>query len=269
MKSNKKQKTEKSMEVCYFLVKKISLYRKAIFLLFILFLPYMLYSQSDNYLEYSLDLYDTGRERSIPLVIYSPKEKSQGVVIMNHGYDFNRGGANKDYSKICNFIASQGFSVISIQHELTTDNLLSMEGNLYETRLPNWQKGVDNILFTINELKDIKTNLGWDNMILIGHSNGGDMAMLFATQYPQIIKKAITLDHRRMPIPLTDSPKLYSLRGCDYEADEGVIPSEDNRKKYNIKIIKLNNIKHGDMDDKGTDSQIGIINNYLLDFLNE
>jgi len=241
---------------------------KLFFLLFLL-LPFQLYSQTIT--EYTMDLYDESRERPIPLAIYSSlqgAEKSK-VVIMNHGYDFNRGGAYKDYSAISQKLASEDCYVISIQHELADDDLLAMDGNLYETRMPNWQKGVKNILFTINEMKQIRPDLDWDNVSLVGHSNGGDMAMLFAKEYSQYIKKAISLDHRRVPIPLTFTPKLYSLRGCDYDEDEGVLPSAENQKKYNITIIKLDDIKHSDMDNKGTPEQLARIHEYLIRFLKD
>lgn len=240
---------------------------KLIFLLLIL--PVHLFCQTIT--EYTMDLYDQSRERSIPLAIYSPVQhtKKCEVVIMNHGYDQNRGGAYKDYSAITRKLASEGYFVISIQHELASDDLLPLEGKPYEVRMPNWQRGVKNILFTINELKQIRPDLDWENVTLIGHSNDGDMTMFFATEHPQYIKRAISLDHRRMPIPLVSSPKLYSLRGCDFEADEGVLPSSEDQRKYSIKIIKFDDIKHGDMDDKGTSSQLAQINDLILQFLRD
>jgi len=236
---------------------------------FIFLLPLNLFSQIVT--EYTIDLYDESRERAIPLAIYSPSQKTKGckIVVMNHGYDFNRGGAYKDYSAICRKLASENYFVISIQHELANDDLLAMDGNLYETRMPNWQKGVKNILYTIVEFKELRPDLEWNNVSLVGHSNGGDMAMLFAKDYPQYIKKSISLDHRRMPIPRTTMPRIYSLRGCDFEADKGVLPSDEEQKKYSIKVIKFDNIKHGDMDDKGSPSQHEEINKYILQFLSE
>lgn len=238
-------------------------------LLLLFILPIQLFSQ--NMTEYTMDLYDESRDRQIPITIYSPSQNAGkcGVIIMNHGYDFNRGGAYKDYSAITCKLASEGYFVISIQHELADDDLLAMEGNLYETRMPNWQKGVQNILFTINEMKQIRPDLDWENVNLLGHSNGGDMAMLFATEYPQYIKRAISLDHRRMPIPLVSNPKMYSLRGCDFVADEGVIPSPGDQEKYSIIVIKLEGIKHGDMDNKGTPAQHDRINELLIRFLKD
>ncbi len=235
----------------------------------IMLLPLNLFSQTVT--EYTVDLYDESRERSIPLAIYSPSQNSTKckVVIMNHGYDRNRGGAYKDYSTITRKLASKGYFVISIQHELVDDALLAMEGSLYETRMPNWQRGVQNIYFTITEFKELRPDLDWEDVSLIGHSNGGDMAMLFAKEHPQYIKRVISLDHRRMPIPLNNALKLYSLRGCDFEADEGVLPSVEDQQKYSIKIVKFDDIKHGDMDDKGSPAQLERINNFLLQYLED
>jgi Poly(3-hydroxybutyrate) depolymerase len=220
--------------------------------------------------EYTTHLYDTNRERIIPIAIYSPPtENDSKVIIFNHGYGQNKGGDYKLYSHITRKLADEGYFVISIQHELPTDDLLAMEGNLYENRLPNWQRGVQNILFIIDEFKKIKPGLNWNALTIMGHSNGGDMAMLFAKTYPDTIAKAISLDNRRMPLPRTQKPQIYSLRGCDYPADEGVIPSEEEQKKSGIKIIYTENIKHSEMDDKASPEQSKTINEYILQFLEE
>ena len=35
------------------------------------------------------------------------------------------------------------------QHKLSDDSLLAIEGNFMETRMSNWKRGEENILFTI------------------------------------------------------------------------------------------------------------------------
>ena len=245
-----------------------------ILLITIILYPCFIHAQAESnteLTEYTFNVYDGSRSRLIPLAVYTlpQSEKKQGIVIVNHGYDRNRGAAYKDYSYISRKVAANGYFVISIQHELPDDELLAMDGNLYETRMPNWARGVENIRFVINEIKKIRPDLDWENVNLIGHSNGGDMAMLFATKYPEYIRRSISLDHRRMPIPLTNVPKMYSLRGCDFDADAGVLPSVVDQKKYSIRIIKFDDIKHGDMDDKGSLSQLNRIFNYINEFLKD
>ena len=159
--------------------------------------------------------------------------------------------------------------MISIQHELSDDPLLAMEGDFMQTRMPNWERGTDNILFTIQEFKNLKPQLNWRELILIGHSNGGDMTMLFATKYPQLISKAISMDHRRMIMPRTLKPRLYTLRGCDYEADAGVLPTGQEQEQFRMKVVKLDGVTHSNMGENGTAEQHDLINQHICKFLTE
>lgn len=88
-------------------------------------------------------------------------------------------------------------------------------------------------------------------MTLIGHSNGGDIAMLFARNHPQFVKKIISLDSLRMPFPRTGLTPILSLRGNDTKADEGVLPSQESLKQLAITIIPLPEAKHIDLCDRG------------------
>lgn len=220
--------------------------------------------------EYDVVFYDNSRNRSIPVTIYSNNQSTQEkkIVILNHAYGFNKGGDYKKYSKLCNFLSKNGYFVISIQHELPTDELLSMEGDLYKTRMSNWLKGELNISFVIKESKKKYPDLDWTDITLIGHSNGGDMAMLFIKDHSDLIKNVISLDHRRFPIPRIAKPKILSLRGSEYSADKQVIPTPKEQAIYGIKIVNLANFRHNDMDDSGTQEQSNEINNQIINFLN-
>jgi predicted dienelactone hydrolase len=219
----------------------------------------------------SLNLYDKVRNRVVPVAFYLPikEKKKQKVVIMSHGYGANKGGDNLAYSYLTEFLASQGYFVASIQHELPSDELLPMTGNVQVTRRPNWERGAQNILFVINELKNRYPTLDFKHLTLIGHSNGGDMSMLFAHKYPELVNKVISLDNRRMPFPRTKQPRIYSLRSSDQVADEGVLPNEQEQKTFGITIIKLNNTIHNDMDDHASEVQRKEINSYVLEFLRQ
>lgn len=206
----------------------------------------------------------------IPVAVYFPSKETEQtkVVIFNHGYDQNKNiESNRSYSYLTSYLAGKGFYVISIQHELPTDPLLAMEGVFMETRMPNWQRGKDNILFVVNEFRKLKPSLRWDQLIMIGHSNGGDMAMLFATEYPDKVSTLISMDHRRMIIPRNEKLQVLTLRGCDFDADPGVLPTEDEQGKYHIKVIRLNGITHSDMGQNGTKEQHDLINKYIYEFL--
>jgi predicted esterase len=225
---------------------------------------------------YTLDtisLFDSERARRIPVAYYRPKVdgvKKQKLVIFNHGYS---GDKNEHdylaYSFMTEYLASKGFLVVSIQHDLKNDEPLAMTGNFQETRKLNWERGVQNILFVLNELKRSPLNIDYKNISLIGHSNGGDIAMLFGQSYPELIGKIISLDNRRMPFPRTKHPSIYSLRSSDQIADSGVIPTKEEQQKFRIKVVQSANIKHNEMDENANETQRNVINNYVLDCITQ
>ena len=126
----------------------------------------------------------------------------------------------------------------------------------------------DNILYVLNELKKTKPQLDYKHLILIGHSNGGDMAALFSNQHPNLVYKLITMDNRRMFLPRTSIPKVYTLRSNDYPADEGVLPGEEEQKKYQM-TVQATSINHSHMDNKGNEEEKKILNNFILKYLDE
>lgn len=250
---------------------------KAIFLIIILLGCCKIYATTgqvgeNSPTEFTTCLFDAARNRKVPIAVYRPQEVSRQtkVIIFSHGYDGNKNEkSNQAYSYLTRFLSAKGFYVISIQHELPDDPSLAMCGDFMQTRLPNWERGVENILFTINEFKKLLPRLDWKGLTLIGHSNGGDMTMLFASEYPGLIKKAVSLDHRRMKTPRCEAPRIYTLRGCDYEADEGVIPTPEEQEKYHVTVVRLNGIKHGDMDNKGSEEQHDRIRRYVYKLLKD
>lgn len=218
----------------------------------------------------SLDLFDKSRNRSVPVALYSPvsesgkpKAKKLKLAIINHGY----GMKNTEYSFIAETLLRHGYSVASIQHELPTDEPMPMTGKPSEVRRPFWERGAANILFVIEELKKLKPELDFKNLLLAGHSNGGDMAMLFAEKYPKSVKKLISLDNRRMRLPRLKSPRILSIRSSDQTADEGVLPTPAEQKKFKIKIVKLDRTIHNDMWDGASREQKLEMSRIISDFL--
>ena len=221
----------------------------------------------------TLKLFDPIKRREIPIAIYRPKTgrnpEKQKIIIFSHGYGQNKGGDYLAYSYLTEHLASNGYFVTSIQHELATDSLLPLTGNPQVVRRPFWERGADNILFVINTLKNTNPELDFKHITLIGHSNGADMTALFPQKYPGIADKIITLDNRRMALPRTKQPKVYSLRSSDQVADEGVLPTAEEQKKFGITITKLPNTIHNDMDDNANNEQRQEIRNYMMTFLAE
>jgi peptidoglycan-N-acetylglucosamine deacetylase len=202
---------------------------------------------------------DQSRQRQIPCEVYSKPTTAVNVpvVIISHGY----GVKNSEYSCIARPLADRGYFVISIQHDLDTDPVIPKVGNLFERRLPLWERGTQNIMFVISELKRRHLHLNTDKVILIGHSNGGDMSMLFATKYPEKVLKVISLDSLRYPFPTKGNVPILSLRGNDTKADEGVLPTQG------ATIIDLEQAKHIDLCDRGSVEVKGKMVDYIQGFL--
>lgn len=217
---------------------------------------------------------DSLRNRIIPISIYNRENMTnlkyslhknihKKLVILNPGY----GGTRTDYSYIAVNLAINGYLVVTIQHDLATDDSLPRTGDIYKLRKPFWDTGVKSILYVTDRLKKEYIGLDYTNIVLIGHSNGGDMAMLIANEYPKFAKVVISLDNRRVPFPRSATPKIFSIRSSDQRADPNVLPSVKEQKKYKMKVVKVNTI-HNDMGESGTDAQKKEINDQIIRFLN-
>jgi predicted dienelactone hydrolase len=222
-----------------------------------------------TYIKYdTLTLVDSSRHRIIPIATYNvvnstPANARKKLVILNPGY----GGKNTDYGYIARNLAINGYFVVVIQHDLSSDNPLPVTDDIYKLRKPFWDTGVKSIFFVTDKLKKQYPQLDYDHIILIGHSNGGDMAMLIANEYPQFAKIVISLDNRRVPFPRSDRPQIFSIRSSDQSADAGVLPSAEEQKKYKIRIVKMNTV-HNDMGGMGTEAQKTEINTFIMNYLN-
>lgn len=213
--------------------------------------------------------FDSSRNRKIPVAVYTPNHavKSNKIpVIFSHGWGENKGGDYFAYSYLTEFLASKGYFVVSIQHELPTDEMLAMDGNFQVTRKPNWERGSQNILFVVHKMKKDFPDLKYNKLTVIGHSNGGDMTALFTTKHPELVDKVITMDNRRMPLPRTRHPKIYTLRSNDYPADEGVLPTEGEQKKYGI-MVDFTPVNHGNMDNDATPEERKYMTQKIIKYL--
>jgi pimeloyl-ACP methyl ester carboxylesterase len=123
-------------------------------------------------------------------------------------------------------------------------------------------------LRTLPPIKRIEPNISSAKIILIGHSNGGDISMLFASEYPQLVSQVISLDSLRMPFPKNKNIKILTLRAIDTEADYGVLPDKIEQEKFGVQVIMLKNVRHIDLCDRGSSNIKNEISNDILKFLN-
>src|SRR6266568_534695 len=187
------------------------------------------------------------------------------VAIVNHGNTVK----HTEYSFLANVFAMRGYLSISPQHDLPSDPpMVTKVGELYVGRLPQIQRGVANIHFAIAEMKKIQPHADYDKVTMVGHSMGGDISMYFAREYPDEIKKVVTLDNLRVPF-LTDGRfKILSFRSKDtqFKPDPGVVPDAEQCEKAGITVVNTG-FQHNDMRDTGPDAAKSSIQGMLDKFL--
>jgi Chlorophyllase len=176
---------------------------------------------------------------------------------------------NTEYSFLANVFAARGYLVASIQQDLPTDPpLMTKIGLPYVGRRGVYEKGEANILFVLQQLKKLQPNGDYSHLTLVGHSNGGDTAMYFAKQHPEVVSKVVTLDNLRVPFVLSDRMKILSFRSKDpnFQTDPGVLPTPQQAKADGIDIVRTQ-FQHTWMSDRGPDSAKERIQATLDEFL--
>ena len=215
-------------------------------------------------------IYDKARDRTIPIEVTMPIDAGQctantkcPVALLSAGY----GVSHVQYSFIAAQLNQVGYLVIAIGHELASDPALSVSGDLYQTRSENWRRGAKTLDFLHNELSKRYTHYDFEKLMLIGHSNGGDISAWLASENKAYIQKIITLDHRRVPLPRRHNIEVLSIRASDFPADKGVLHTLAEQEEYDSCIVTIPNAKHNDIADFGPvwlKEKINVlINNYL------
>ena len=189
------------------------------------------------------------------------------VAILSHGNTVKF----TDYSFLANVFAARGYIAISIQHDLPTDPpMVTKVGELYVGRQPQYLRGVANIKFAVEQMRNVQPNADYDDLTLVGHSAGADISMYFAKLYPERTKKVVTLDNLRVPFVINGRFKILSFRSKDpiFKTDAGVIPPEEVRKKAGIDVIQTD-FRHNDMRDTGPDQARESIQGVLDKFIED
>jgi dienelactone hydrolase len=189
------------------------------------------------------------------------------VAILSHGNTVK----HTEYSFLSNVFAARGYLVISIQHDLATDDpMVTKVGEEYVGRRMQYNRGAFNIKFAIEEVKKLYPNADYRRLTLIGHSNGGDISMFFARQHPDLVKKVVTLDNLRVPFITDGKVKILSFRSKDphFKADPGVVPDDETCERAGIKVVKTE-FQHNDLTDRGSDRVKASIQASVNKFLDE
>jgi hypothetical protein len=189
------------------------------------------------------------------------------VAVLNHGNTVKF----TEYSFLANVFAARGYMVVSIQHDLETDDpMVTQVGEEYVGRRLQYNRGIANIMFALDELKKVQPNADYHHLVMVGHSNGGDISMYFAKRYSHLIKKVVTLDNLRVPFITDGKFKILSFRSKDpvFKADPGVVPNDDVCAKAGITVVRTE-FQHNELSDRGPDNVKTHIQAMLDKFLDD
>jgi hypothetical protein len=218
-----------------------------------------------------LALHDASRGRDVPVELAVSrraelKAKFFGikprVAIVNHGNTVK----NTEYGFVGDVLATQGYLVAAIQHDLPGDPPLSMQGFPFVGRLPSYQRGEKNILFAIEQIKKVYPDPDFQTVTLFGHSQGGDIAMYFAGHHPELVTKVVTLDNIRVPLLMSGKARILSLRSSNFKADPGVVPSDEACEDAGIEVVKTD-FQHDHFSDRGPETVKERVKDVLARFL--
>src|SRR6201990_1451234 len=169
----------------------------------------------------TLNLFDASRQRPVSVDVAVRRDYEMKaddgfwklpVAIISNGNTVK----NTEYSFLANVLAAKGYLVASIQQDLPSDPpLMTKVGELYVGRKDVYMRCEANILFVLGALQKMQPNADYDHLTLVGHSNGGDVAMYVAHQHPELVSKVVTLDNLRVPFVLSDKMKILTFRSKD------------------------------------------------------
>jgi hypothetical protein len=170
------------------------------------------------------------------------------IAIVNVG----TAGAN-EYSFLANLFATRGYMALSIRQD-------------FQASAPTNERGAANIKFALNEIKKTEPNADYSRLTLVGQSSGGDISMYFAKQYPDQVKKVVTLDNLRVPFATAGKIKILSFRSKDpaFKIDPGVVPSDDVIARAGITVVPTG-FQHNEL--SGRDGLKASIEQKLNEFL--
>lgn len=113
------------------------------------------------------------------------------IVIFNHGQDV----AMTDYSMLTEDLASHGYVVFSLQHQLKTDQ--KSPSFWHDRSISKYANIIDNIFYLFEWIKKNKTRLfedkiGLNRVALLGHSMGGNALLMLSQRIMGTFRPAPT-----------------------------------------------------------------------------
>jgi predicted dienelactone hydrolase len=194
---------------------------------------------------------DHSRQRRIPVAVYEPGPgvpRRPRVVLLSSGY----GVPNTEYGYLARALAAAGYPVLSVQHQLPGDLSPPRDGSRSEYMTNLMREGVINLRFVVATAARYWPGLDQQHLILIGHSLGGDLSAVMASESPEMVADLITLDHGRVALPRARRPRQLSLRAGERRPPRGVLPTSEEQRRFGIRVVRFAEAMHMDFTDSGS-----------------
>lgn len=195
------------------------------------------------------------------------KDMKHPIILLNHGDTV----AMTDYAFIAEDLASHGYVVVAMQHQLDTD---PEEPKFWKERsCSRYGKIIDNNLFVFEWLKDNQATLFNGRLDLqrvgfVGHSMGGNALLLLSHRASSSLKKRcdtllsrkertavkeaiIVLDPGGFPFPSHSQYPLFLLLSEEREADQKKSGAYDEMIRLGHKVRYYKGSKHISFMDHG------------------
>lgn len=201
-----------------------------------------------------LTVHDAERGRNIPISVHLPANSTLCTTARKCKVTFISAGNRVPYQQyrfISERLNSLGYLTIAVDHELPQDPPLSRTGDLYQTRIENWQRWAATLAFLQQQLPARFAEYDFNQLLLVGHSNGGDISAWLANEGKDYIASIITLDHRRVTLPKSDAVRVLSIRATEYPTAQAVLPTDAEQRQYNGCVLAITDSKHMDLTDYG------------------
>ena len=197
----------------------------------------------------AITLYDPARNRAVPVMIYRAEDApgARPLAIVSPGH----GASATSYSFISEALVQQGYTVVAVQNEIPGDPPLILGEDIYNRRMPGWRAAAGSLSLIVRTVREARI-ANSEPLLLVGHSNGGDISLLYAAEHPQEVAAVVTLDNRRFPLPRRPSPHVCTIRSVDQPPDPGVLPTVEEQRANGTVIETIPRLGHNGMADWAT-----------------
>lgn len=184
------------------------------------------------------------------------------VAILSPGY----GLSGSDYAFVTNHLSRMGYLVVALQ-DSSGGAVLDRNAPVAPQVQAMARAASRSISTIIDEASVSRPQFDWRNLLLVGHSLGGDTSAQFAADNPNRVSSLISLDSRRVALPRSARVRVLTIRASDTAADPGVLPSEEERSRYGTCIVHIQGSRHNDMQDGGSEPLKAKIASAIVTFL--